>query len=81
MKRILTSSVMALALTLSVAAPAAFANSKTKHSAAHNAAVQKCSSEYGVAMKEARTKKGSERTSAISAAKAARKQCLAEAPK
>jgi len=80
MKRILTSSALSLALLLGAAAPAAIAGVR-KESPAHKAAVKKCNSDYNAAMKEAKMKKGKERTAAIAAAKATRKQCIADAPK
>ena len=80
MKRILTSTALSLALLLGAAAPAAIAKGK-KVSAEHKAAVKKCNEDYNAATKEAKTKKGKERTAALAAAKAARKQCIADAPK
>ncbi len=80
MKRILTSTALSLALLLGAAAPAAIAKGK-KVSAEHKAAVKKCNEDYNASMKEAKTKKGKERTAAMAAAKAAKKQCIADAPK
>lgn len=80
MKRILTSTALSLALLLGAAAPAAIAKTK-KVSAEHKAAVKKCNEDYNAASKEAKMKKGKERTAATAAAKAARKQCIADAPK
>lgn len=80
MKRILTTSALSLALLLGAAAPAAIAKGR-KVSAEHKAAVKKCNSDYNAAVKEARTKQGKERSAALAAAKAARKQCIADAPK
>jgi hypothetical protein len=79
MKRILTTAVLSIALLLGAAAPAAIA--KTKESAAHKAAVKKCNADYSAAVKEAKTKKGKERAAAMAAAKATKKQCIADAPK
>lgn len=81
MKRTLISTAMALALALGVAAPASLAKGKTKHSAEHNAAVRTCNVNYNAAVKDAKTKKGKERSEAMSAAKTSRKQCIANAPK
>lgn len=80
MKRTLISVGMALALALGVAVPASLAKTKTKHSAEYNAAVKTCNVNYNAAVKDAKTKKGNERSSAITAAKATRKQCIADVP-
>ena len=80
MKRILAHTVISAALALGAMAPAAMAKSKKKHSAAHNAAVKQCNADYAAAKKEANTKKGKERSSALAAARQARKQCIAQAP-
>jgi uncharacterized low-complexity protein len=80
MKRILTSSALSLALLLGAAAPAAIAKGR-KESPEHKAAVKKCNDDYRVAVKEAKTKQGKDRTAALAAAKASHKQCIADAPK
>lgn len=81
MKRYLISAGISLALSLGALAPASLAKGKTKHSAAHNAAVKECNETYNSAVKEAKTKKGKERSAELSAAKSSRKQCIAAAPK
>ena len=81
MKRMLISTGMALMLALGAASPSVLAKGRTKHSAAHNAAVKQCNTDYNAASKEARMKKGKERSAALAAAKAARKQCIADAPR
>ena len=80
MRRILTSTALSLALLLGAAAPAAIAKTK-KESAEHKAAVKKCNTDYSAAVKEAKMKTGKERAAAMAAAKAAKKQCIADAPK
>ena len=75
---LLTALLLVMALTAaSFAAPA----KKKKPSAEHVAALKKCTEDYQAAMKEARTKKGKERKDAETAARQARKQCVANAPK
>lgn len=82
MKKVLSLTVLAMTLALSAAASAApVGTKKVKPSAAHVAAVKKCDEEYRAAVKEARTKKGKERKESESAARQARKQCVASAPK
>lgn len=82
MKNILTKSVTALALTLSLSAPAALAKpKKPKHSAEHVAAVKKCNEDYKSANTAANKLKGKERRDARAKAQADHKQCLANAPK
>jgi len=80
MKRILSAAALSVALLLGAAAPAAIAKTK-KESAEHKAAVMKCNADYKAAIKDAKTKKGKERAAAMASAKAARKQCIADAPK
>jgi hypothetical protein len=81
MKRTLISTGIALVLALGVVAPASLAKGKTKHSAEYYAAVKTCNVNYNAAMKEAKTKKGNEKSEAITAAKASHKQCIDAAPK
>lgn len=84
MKRILTHTALAAVLALGAFSPAVMAASKikrTKHTAAHTAAIKKCNEDYSAAMKEARTKKGQERKDAEAAARKAKKDCYASAPK
>ncbi|MCA1817444.1 MAG: hypothetical protein LC746_13830 [Acidobacteria bacterium] len=82
MKNTLKKTALALALALTVGAPAAVAKGrKSKPSAEHVAAVKKCKDDYAAAVKDAKTKKGKERSAAMAAAKAAEKQCIANAPK
>ena len=79
MKKILTTA--ALALTLAVCAvPGMAKTKKPKHSAEHVAAVKKCQEDYRAAIKDAKTKKGKERSAAMKAASKARKDCIAAAP-
>lgn len=68
-------------LVLSVAGFASPVKTKVRDSAAHRAAVKQCNADYRTAEKEARTKKGKERKAAEAAARQARKQCIAAAPK
>ena len=73
---------LALTLALSVGVPATMAKGKKdKPSAEHVAAIKKCKEDYSAALKDARTKKGKERSAAMKAATAAKKQCIAAAPK
>lgn len=82
MKRFLTNGALALSLALTVASPAVLAKGKkTKPSPEHVAAVKKCKEDYKAAVKDAKGKKGKEHRDAIAAAKAAEKQCIANAPK
>ncbi|HMF55468.1 MAG TPA: hypothetical protein VK619_03845 [Pyrinomonadaceae bacterium] len=80
MNRILTHSALTLALALGVGASAASAKTRHKHSAEHNAAVKKCNDDYNVAVKAAKTKRGADRTAAMTEARNTRKQCIASAP-
>jgi uncharacterized protein (DUF2461 family) len=73
--------VIALALALTFAGAGFAAPAKTKTSAARKAAIKKCNADYQAALKEDKTKKGKERKDADAAAKQARKQCIADAPK
>ena len=79
MKRILTSSALALSLVLGIGAPA-FAK-KAKASAERKAAIKKCNDDYASAKKDANTKKGKDRKDALTAAKDAKTKCIADAPK
>jgi hypothetical protein len=79
MKKMLTTTALTLALVLSAGVSAASAKGK-KHTPEHNAAIKKCDADYKAALKEARTKKGAERTTAERDARTARKQCAAGAP-
>lgn len=72
---------LTMTLALSIGGFAAPVKTKVKHTAAHRAAVKQCDADYKAAEKEARTKKGKERKEAESAARQARNQCLAAAPK
>jgi uncharacterized membrane protein YccC len=82
MKRILTHTALAAVLALGAFSPAAMAKTRrTKHTAAHTAAIKKCNEDYSAAMKEARTKKGQERKEAEAAARKSKKDCIASAPK
>lgn len=79
MKKMLTTTVLTLTLVLSAGVSAASAKGK-KHTPEHAAAIKKCDADYKAAWKEARTKKGTERSTAEHDARAARKQCVAGAP-
>jgi hypothetical protein len=57
------------------------ATKTAKPMSAHAQAVKACNDTYNAAMKEARTKKGKERTDAMAAARTTRKDCLKNAPK
>lgn len=82
MKRFLIHSALALTMALGMAAPAAMAKTKKKkYSAEHYAAIKKCKEDYAAAVKAANAMKGKERKDALSAAKTAEKQCIANAPK
>jgi uncharacterized protein HemX len=81
MKTKLSLAALTMVLALSGAGFAAPARSKVKHSAAHNAAIKQCGEDYKTANKEAGMKKGKDRKEAEAAAKQARKQCIAAAPK
>lgn len=82
MKRFLTNGALALSLALCVASPAALAaGKKKKPSPEHVAAVKQCKVDYATAVKDAKGKKGKERSAAMAAAKKAEKDCIAAAPK
>jgi len=84
MKRILATSALTLVMALGLGSSVAMAKLFHKHkhhSAEHNAAVKKCNDDYASAKRDAQTKKGADRTSAMTAAKSAHKQCLASAPR
>jgi hypothetical protein len=72
---------LTMVLALSAAGFAAPTMNKVKTSAEHKAAIKKCNEDYRVAEKDAKTKKGKERKEAEMAARQARKQCVASAPK
>jgi uncharacterized protein (DUF2461 family) len=73
--------VIALALALSFAGAGFAAPAKTKESAARKAAIKKCNMDYRTTLKDDKSKKGKERKDADAAARQARKQCIADAPK
>ncbi|MCA1593294.1 MAG: hypothetical protein LC754_11735 [Acidobacteria bacterium] len=83
MKNILKNTALSMALALSLCAPAVvMAKAKVmKHSAEHMTAVKKCNDDYKAAIKDAKARKGKERKAAEAAARAAKKQCMASAPK
>lgn len=82
MKNIVKNTALALSLALSVGVPATFAkDKKSKASAEHVAAVKKCSDDFATAKKDAHSKKGKERSTAMKSANDAKKQCMASAPK
>jgi hypothetical protein len=75
----LTTTALTLALVLSAGVSAASAKGK-KYTPEHAAAIKKCDADYKAALKEAKTKKGAERSAAERDARTARKQCVAGAP-
>lgn len=86
MNRKIANVLLGAALTLCIAAPAAIAGQKKPAStptkgAAHKAAVKMCNDAYAEAMKAAKAKKGKDKTAAEAAAKKAKTECLAAAPK
>jgi uncharacterized membrane protein YccC len=81
MKMRLNLAALTMALALSATGFAAPVKTKVRESAAHRAAVKKCNEDYAMARKEAKTKKGKDRREAEAAARQARKQCIADAPK
>lgn len=82
MKNLLRNTTLSLALALTLGGAAATAKpKKAKASAEHKAAVTKCNDDYKAAIKDANSKKGKDRSAAKAAAKAAKKQCIANAPK
>ncbi len=80
MKKILTTSALALALACGVTTASAKIG-RHKHSPEHAAAVKKCQEDYQAASKDAKGKKGKERSEATAAARKSRTDCLAAAPK
>lgn len=82
MRKLFSLAAIPLALVLSVGTMASpTKKTKSKPSAAHVAAIKKCGEDYKTAQKAAKMLKGKERKEAEAAAKAARKQCIAAAPK
>jgi hypothetical protein len=80
MKRTLMTAM--LALTLAAGAVPGMAKARRhKHSPEHDAAVKKCQEDYTASAKDAKTKKGKERSDALKAAQKTRKDCIAAAPK
>ena len=80
MKNTVKKTALALALALSVGAPAALAKGK-KPSAERVAAIKKCNDDYAAAKAAAKSLKGKARKDALAKARADRKQCIANAPK
>ncbi len=80
MKKILTTSALALALACGVTTASAKMG-RHKHSPEHATAVKKCQDDYQAASKDAKGKKGKEHAEAIATAKKSRTNCLAAAPK
>jgi hypothetical protein len=80
MKNVVKNAALALTLALSFGVPATMAKGK-KPSAERVAAIKKCNDDYAAAKKDAMTKKGKDRKAAMTAASAAKKQCIAAAPK
>ena len=81
MKMRIKLAALTMAMALSATGFAAPIKAKVKHTAAHKTAIKKCNEDYRMAEKEARTKKGKERKEAEAAARQARKQCVASAPR
>lgn len=80
MKRFLSASATALSLVFGVLAPATMAKGH-KHSPEHKRAIAQCKTEYKAAVRDAKTKTGKDRKSALAAAKQSEKQCMSAAPK
>lgn len=86
MNRKIANVLLGAVLTLCIAAPATIAGQKKAgtmkaDASAHKAAVKKCNDDYKEAVKAGKAKKGKEQKDAMAAAKKARTQCLAGAPK
>jgi hypothetical protein len=82
MRNILKNTALALALALTVGAPAGLAKGKkSKPSAERVAAIKKCNDDYASAKAAAKSQKGKARRDALAAARTAKKQCMANAPK
>jgi hypothetical protein len=81
MKNTVKNIALALSLALAVGAPALAKGKKPKPSAERVAAIKKCNDDFATAKKDAKGKKGKDRAAANAAASAAKKQCLASAPK
>jgi hypothetical protein len=80
-KRITTLSTATILFVLCSVGPATLAGQKKMApSAEHKAAVAKCTTGYNEAVKEAKMKKGKERTDALAAAKKSRADCVTAAP-
>jgi len=77
MKRFLLPTAFAVALALSIGAPAAMA----EHSAAHKAAVRVCKQRYKAAIKGLKRLKSRDRRLRIEQARLERQQCIELAPK
>jgi hypothetical protein len=80
MKRIVSFTVLPVALVLCAAVTAPAKTKKPRHSAEHTAAINKCNDDYNAAVKQAKTRKGQEAKDAKSAASKAHKQCISAAP-
>lgn len=82
MRRMLTTAALTLTLALSAGAAAASAKpwGRKHHTPEHAAAIKKCDSDYRAALKEARTRRGTDRKAAEHSARSSRKQCVAGAP-
>ncbi len=70
-----------LASPLTLAATQKTMSKKMKPTPEHTAAVKKCNEDYTAAVKEAKTKKGKDRSAALTAAKKEHSECLKNAPK
>ena len=82
MKRMFTRVALASSLVVFALSPAALASGKRKKPSPERvAAIKQCRADYAAATKEAKTKRGKERSAAMTAAKRAEKECVANAPK
>lgn len=82
MKRILTHSALAAVLALGALTPGVMARARHKTPSAERvAAIKKCKEDYSAAIKADKSMKGKARRDADAAARKARKDCIANAPK
>lgn len=79
MKRILMIAALMTSSLLLLSIPANSAGSK--HTPEQKAALKKCSADYSLANKEAKSKKGSERKMAMDSASKSKKECMASVAK
>ena len=80
--KILTQTGLSLMLALGLASTTALAQAQpgkmNKASPEHTAALKQCHDDFAAAKKEAKSKKGKERSAALAAANKTHKQCLKE---